>query len=197
MKKQELGISIVLIALLSVSAFISAASAAPTVYNLESSKFAVAQWDVLTGTPTPTRSHIINALVYMDNNGKNGLLVVTIKHYIQNKAVSTASGPVEFKWSMDHVTVEATLYFDSTVAMFKGDHTVKISWQTTGATSHNVITPSTNGLTANLNDCGWKAGSAQFVLDPDATGTVRHQNDIYSTNWAYIGKGDATVSITP
>ena len=160
--------------------------------NLKSSKFAVAQWNVMTGNP-PTRSHVINALVYMDNNEKNGMMVVTIKH--SSGAVSTASGPVEFKWSMDHVTAEAKLTFTSTVTMFSGDHTVDISWNTTGATSHNAIVPSANGLTANLNNCNWKAGSAQMILDPDAT-TGHHQDNTYSTNWAYIAKGDATITIT-
>ncbi len=170
-----------------MSAFSAPASAAT---NDWIGKGAVAQFYITTNAGA--RTHIINAVLMMDNNGKDGKLYVSVVHF--TGAVSTATGPVECKWNMNHISVEASLTFDNpTGTNFEGTHIIVIEWQTTGAASNGLQTISTAYGMTTVVDGALKTGTAQMILDPGANLGYQHQEG-YPSNWAAIVHGDVTVN---
>jgi hypothetical protein len=120
---------------LAVSAFSAPASAALS--NHRVGKGAIAQWYITTNNGA--RTHVINAVVMMNNAGKDGAIYVSVVHY--NGAVSVASVPVDFKWNMDHISVEISLNFKNAnpeSTSFSGTHVIVIDWQTEGSASNGV-----------------------------------------------------------
>ncbi len=49
------------------------------------------------------------------------------------------------------------------------------------------------GMTAWIKG-DWRITSAEFVLDPTAV-TGHHRDDVYSTKFAFIGLGSATINV--
>lgn len=174
--------SLVFVALV-LTATISAASAT-TLNKQIDGKGAIAQWAI----PGPGGLHIINAIVYESNSGKDGSIYVSINHPI--KGVSEASGPVSFKWNMNHVTVEGTLFFDGPGRT--GTHNIAINWLTDGSTYNNPLEADTgNGLEASINGkC--KLGVAELGLMNDGG---HHVGSFYSSSWAVVVHGTADVSL--
>lgn len=188
MKSKLVIIGIILAAVLTTSAFAAPVSAIAT--NQWSGKGAIAQFYVQTIAPNgAVRDHTINAVLMMDNNGENCRIYVSIVH--GSGTISSARQPVDCKWNMNHITVEASLTFTGTV--FSGPHVIVISWLTNGAASNTIQTiPTPYGMTTTIDGI-FKTGSAEMILDPTAT-TGHHQNDIYPSNWAAIVHGDITVT---
>jgi len=184
MKKRLFLLGAIIVAMLSVSAISALVSATTTnTFYLSNKKFAIAQWYVTTEGGTKT--FVINAIVNMSNSEKDGWIYISIKH--KAAPVSVASAPVEFKWSMNHVTLEKSLKFGEVL------HNVIITWQTDGPTSHSIGSVKTGiGIEAILSGA-WKSGSAEMTLDPSGTGY--HKGNIYSTAWTFVAKGDATIKI--
>lgn len=177
-------VSLTIVGLLVASTF--AAISAETIIDKEfDGKGAIAQWNITTGLG----DHIINAIVDKSNSGKDGNLYVSIIH--PTKGISEASGPADFKWSMNHVTVEATLTFSGPGR--SGTHMIIIRWQTDGPTSNDLLSADTgNGLIAEI-DGDWKFGAAELGI-MDSTG--HHQGDFYPSLWAIVVHGAADISIT-
>jgi len=166
------------------TATISATSAA-TLNKQIDGKGAIAQWAI----PGPGGLHIINAVVDENNSGKDGSVYVSIIHPL--KGVSEASGPVSFKWSMNHVTVEATLFFSGSGRT--GTHNIVINWLTAGSTNGDSLVVDTGkGLEASISGA-WKLGVAELGL---MDGSGHHQGTFYSSSWAVVVHGTADVSLT-
>ena len=164
-------------------ATISVASAT-TLSKQVDGKGAIAQWAI----PGPGGLHIINAVVYETNSGKGGTLYVSIVHPL--KGVSEASGPVSFKWSMNHVIVEASLSFSGSGRT--GTHYIVINWLTNGSTGNDQLVVDTgNGLEASINGA-WKLGVAELGLMDDSG---HHQGTFYESSWAAVVHGTADVSL--
>jgi len=187
LNKKLIMLGTLLAVVLTASAFSTPASAALTSW---SGKGAVAQWYITTTSSTGAlRTHYITAVVMMDNAGKDGWIYVSIIH--RTNLISSAGGPVEFKWNMDHVSIEATLEFSG---QYSGDHVVLIDWQTEGATSNGLQTiPTDYGMTTTVNGA-LKLGTAQMILDPTPIAGQYNHQDGYPSIWAAIVHGDITVN---
>jgi hypothetical protein len=185
MKKSIVLIGLILICVMSIAA-ISPATAALTNKTIDG-KGAVAQWVVSGRT--------INAVLMMDNSGKEATLYVSITHL--GGRVSSDSAPAICKWSMNHVTAEATLDFTMVTGTGRtGTHVISITWETSGPASNGVLSPTTaNGMTVSI-DGTWKSGGATLILSPYAVPN-HQQGDTYSSaNLALIIHGQANIDIT-
>lgn len=178
-------------------AAISPVLAVTTVNKEITGKGAIAQWHI-------DASHTINAVVSINNNGKDGWVYVSIVHPRGNPSVpvvSEATGPAKIQWSMDqkarYVTVEATLDFKALSGNARtGMHDVLITWQAIEPTNNAQLNNKDTGygMTVDLNG-SWIQSEAAFTLDPIRPGY--HQGDTYlSANFAVITHGNAAVSIT-
>ena len=155
-------------------------------------KGAVAQWYITTTSSSGAlRTHVINAVIMMNNAGKDGTIYVSVIH--ASGAVSVASGPVDFKWNMNHISIETTLNFVGPMP-FSGSHTILIDWQTEGSASNGVQTiPTAHGMTTTVNGA-LKTGTAQMLLDPIPIQGQYNHRDGYPSSWAAIVHGDITVN---
>lgn len=178
-------LSLAIVVLMATST-ISAVSAA-TLDKEINGKGAIAQWSI-TG---PGGAHVINAIVDMSNSGKEGKIYVSIVHPLKT-GISVASGPANFKWSMNHVTVEAALTFDGPAGR-TGTHNIIISWQTDGSTSNKPLTADTgNGLEGEINGA-WKSGVAELSIRDDSG---HHIASDFASSWAIVVHGTADISLT-
>jgi len=185
LKKNLIAIFSLTLVCLMIASIISAVSAS-TINNYFDGKGAIAQWSI----GGPGGPHTINAIVDMSNSGKDGEIYLIIVHPL--KGTSEAAGSVNFKWSMDHVTVETTLTFSGAPGR-TGPHNITISWQTEGPTSNEQLTANTaNGLTASINGA-WKLGVAELSI-LDSSG--HHDGDDYTSSWAIIVHGTADITLT-
>jgi hypothetical protein len=187
MKKSIVLIGLILICVMSIAA-ISPVIAAVTTNKTIDGKGAAAQWVVSGRT--------INAVLSMNNSGKDAILYVSIIHL--GGRVSSDSAPAICKWSMDHVTAEATLDFAMVTGTGRtGTHVISITWETSGPALNGVISITTaNGMAVSI-DGTWKTGGATLVLSPIPEGGHHGQEDTYSSaNLALVIHGQASIGIT-
>lgn len=172
---------------LSILASTALAAVATTSYNFNG-KGAVGQW-------VPVPGHVINAYITMSNSGKDGTIYVSIQH---NRGVSTAQGNVDFKWSMNHVTLYAedlsfTPVEDS--SGFGGEHDIVISWLTSGnAMQGQSMLDVGNGVNVAI-DGQYKLSEATMTLDP--TGGPHHTDEQYTSTFGAVYYGIGSISGLP
>jgi hypothetical protein len=189
LNKKLILLGTLLVAVLAISAFSAPVSA--IVIGQWSGKGAVAQWYITTNNGA--RTHTINAVLMMNNAGDYGKIYVSVVH--ASGAVSVASKSIDFKWNMNHISIETTLNFVGPAGTpFSGPHVILIDWQTEGSASNGVQTiPTAHGMTTTVNGA-LKTGTAQMLLDPiPIQGQYNHQ-DGYPSSWAAIVHGDVTVN---
>ena len=176
-------LSLAIIALVATASLSSVA--ASTINKNIDGKGAVAQFDI----PGAGGSHIINAVLSMTNSGKDAELYISIVHPIKGTSASVASGPVNIKWSMNHVIAEGNLTFTGPRS---GTHIITIVWSTEGSASNGHLSENTGkGLMAEVHGT-WKVGAAELFIN-DATG--KHQNSYYTSSWAIVVHGSADITL--
>lgn len=186
MQKSMVLIGLILICVMSI-ATISPVIAVPTNKVIDG-KGAAAQW-VESG-------RTINAVLSMSNSGKDAELYVSITH--SGGRVSSDSAPAICKWSMNHVTAEATLDFKMVTGTGRtGTHVISITWETSGPASNGVwSTTAANGMAVSI-DGTWKSGHATLILSPFSDAKPHEEGDKYSSsNLALIIHGQASIDIT-
>ena len=191
MKKPLALCGVLMIVVLSLSVFAATASAS-TVNRTLTGKGAVAQWHMSTSAGL----HVINAYIVMSDSGKDGKIYVSIQH---PRGVTANLTAAEFKWNMNHVTVEATnLDFKltgDTASGFTGKHNITITWQTSGEALQTPLAINTGYGLIGILSGQWKSAAASMTLDSTAQ-TGHHTDDVYESNWAVVFQGTADLTIT-